>query len=202
MLRLGLTGGIGSGKTTVAALFQQRGAVLIDADAISRQVTASGGLAIASIAHSFGAAFITDDGALDRARMRQASFADPHARARLEAIIHPLVAQESARLEADAIAADARCIVFDIPLLVESRRWRQRVDQVLVVDCPHAVQLARVMARSALPRDEVERIIASQAPRHMRLRAADIVLFNAGVSLTHVAAQVDQLAARFGLSSV
>ncbi len=202
MVRLGLTGGIGSGKTTVAALFEARGAVIIDADAISRQVTAPGGLAIAPIVHSFGRDYITRDGALDRDRMRQASFSDAQARARLEAIIHPLVAQESAQREAEAIAAGSRAIVFDIPLLVESRRWRQRVDQVLVVDCPPEVQIDRVVARSALSRGEVERIIASQASRQRRLRAADIVIFNAGVSLKNIAAQVEQLAARFGLSSV
>lgn len=201
MLRLGLTGGIGSGKTTVAALFQARGAVVIDADAISRQVTASGGSAIAPIAHSFGSDYITSDGALDRARMREASFSDVQARARLEAIIHPLVAQESTRLEADAVAADARCIVFDIPLLVESQRWRQRVDLVLVVDCTHAVQIDRVIARSGLSRDAVEKIIVSQAPRQKRLRAADIVIFNADASLKQIEAHVAQLAVRFGLSS-
>ena len=202
MVRLGLTGGIGSGKTTVAGFFLAHGATLIDADAISRQATAAGGLAIPAIADSFGADYITPEGALDRVRMRQASFSDAQARSRLEAIIHPLVGQESARLEAESSASGARCIVFDIPLLVESRRWRQRVDQVLVVDCPQAVQIERVMARSALTRDEVDKIIASQAPRLERLRAADIVLFNAGISLEQVAAYVGQLAVRFGLSSV
>ena len=202
MVRLGLTGGIGSGKTTVAGFFLAHGATLIDADAISRQATAAGGLAIPAIADSFGADYITPEGALDRVRMRQASFSDAQARSRLEAIIHPLVGQESARLEAESSASGARCIVFDIPLLVESRRWRQRVDQVLVVDCPQAAQIERVMARSALTRDEVDKIIASQAPRRERLRAADIVLFNAGISLEQVAAYVGQLAVRFGLSSV
>jgi len=201
MLRLGLTGGIGSGKTTVAALLQAHGALLIDADAISRQLTAPLGLAIARIAQEFGADFITQDGALDRARMRQASFADAQVRLRLEAIIHPLVAQETARQEAHATAASTRCLVFDIPLLVESQRWRQRVDQVLVIDCPHEVQVSRVMARSALSREEIERIIASQVPRGRRLRAADIVLFNAGESLAQVAAQVRELALRLRLSS-
>lgn len=202
MLRLGLTGGIGSGKSTVAALLLARGAAVIDADAISRAVTAVGGAAIAPIREAFGAEFISPDGALDRVRMRQASFSDPQARTRLESIIHPLVAQESARLEADAMAADAPCLVFDIPLLVESRKWRQRVDLVLVIDCPQDVQVARVMARSALSRDEVERIIASQSPRHVRLCAADIVVFNAGVSLDHLARQVGELAVRLQLSSV
>ena len=148
--------------------------MLIDADAISRQLTGVGGLAIAPIAAEFGAAFIAPNGALDRDRMRQASFSDNGVRARLEAIIHPMVGQESARLEAQAVDSGARCIVFDIPLLVESRRWRQRVDQVLVVDCVAEVQIARVMARSALAREDIEKIIASQAPRLARLRAADI----------------------------
>lgn len=200
MLRLGLTGGIGSGKTTVAGLFQDHGATVIDADAISRLVTGRRGLAIASIAQSFGADYITADGALDRVRMRRTSFADPQARSRLESIIHPLVGQESARLESQAIAAGARCIVFDIPLLVESRRWRQRVDHVVVVDCPQQIQIERVMTRNTLAHDEVERIIASQSPRLTRLRAADLVIFNAGVSLGPLAALVAQVVARFGLS--
>lgn len=202
MVRLGLTGGIGSGKTTVAGFLGAQGAVVIDADAISRQVTAAGGLAIAPIRASFGAGYITTDGALDRARMRQTSFADAQARARLEAIVHPLVGQETARLESEAMAGGARCIVFDVPLLVESRRWRQRVDRVIVVDCPHEVQIERVMARSALARDDIRKIIASQAPRLQRLRAADVVIFNAGISMEQVAAEVEQVATRFGLSSV
>lgn len=199
MLRVGLTGGIGSGKTTVAGFLRKHGAVVIDADAISRQVTAAGGPAIEPIRQSFGADYIAPDGALDRARMRQASFSDAGARARLEAIIHPLVGQETARQEADALAAGARCVVFDVPLLVESSRWRQRVDTVIVVDCPNDVQIERVTARSALARSDVERIIASQAPRLQRLRAADIVVFNAGLSLAQLAAQVGQVAERFGL---
>jgi dephospho-CoA kinase len=199
MVRLGLTGGIGSGKTTVAGFFQAQGAVVIDADAISRQVTAPGGLAIDAIRAQFGAEYITADGALDRARMRQASFSDPQARARLEAIIHPLVGQETARLESEASATGGRCIVFDVPLLVESGRWRQRVDQVIVVDCPPETQIERVMARSALARDDICKIIASQAPRLQRLRAADIVIFNAGISMAQIATHVQQLALRFGL---
>ncbi len=199
MLRLGLTGGIGSGKSTVAAFFAGHGAVLIDADAISRESTAAGGQAIAPIAEAFGADFIMPDGALDRARMRKASFSDPQARARLEAIIHPLVTQTSAKLEQDAVDHAATCIVFDIPLLVESRRWRQRVDLVLVVDCTAEVQIARVMARSGLTREEVERIIENQAPRNERLRAADIVIFNAGPSKEEVAGEVEQIARRLGL---
>ncbi len=199
MLRLGLTGGIGSGKSTVAGFFAGHGAVLIDADAISRESTASGGQAIAPIAEAFGADFILPDGALDRTKMRKASFSDPAARARLEAIIHPLVAQASAKLEQYAMDKKAQCIVFDIPLLVESRRWRQRVDLVLVVDCLAQVQITRVMARSGLARDEVERIIASQSSRAERLRAADIVIYNAGPSMEQIANEVAQIARRLGL---
>lgn len=199
MLRLGLTGGIGSGKSTVAEFLAGHGAVLIDADAISRQSTAAGGQAIAPITAAFGADFILPNGALDRARMRKASFSDPVSRARLEAIIHPLVAQASAKLEQDAQDNAAQCIVFDIPLLVESRRWRQRVDMVLVVDCLAEVQISRVMARSGLAREEIESIIDSQAPRGERLKAADIVIFNAGPSKAQVAGEVEQIARCLGL---
>lgn len=199
MNRLGLTGGIGSGKSTVADLFRTHGAVVIDADAISRGLTAAGGLAIQPIAESFGPEFITAEGALDRDRMRQASYADIQARRQLEAIIHPLVSSELAGEEATAIASGCRCIVFDIPLLVESSRWRQKVDQVLVVDCVAEVQIRRVFARSGLERGMVEKIIASQAPRAQRLRAADLVIFNAGDSKESLALVVAQIAQRLGL---
>jgi dephospho-CoA kinase len=199
MLRLGLTGGIGSGKSTVAAIFAQQGAVVIDADAISRGTTASGGPAIQPIAAAFGADFITADGALDRGKMRQASFSDPAVRARLESIIHPLVGEETARREQSAEANGAACVVFDVPLLVESRRWRKRVDRVLVVDCIPEIQISRVMARSGLARNEIEKIIASQATRMDRLHAADIVLFYGGPSREQLAHEVKQLARRLGL---
>ena len=197
--RLGLTGGIGSGKSTVAELLRLRGAAVIDADAISRSLTASGGPAIKPIAESFGPEFIALDGSLDRDRMRRASYTNPAARARLEAIIHPLVGIESARQEDVAIASRCRCLVFDIPLLVESSRWRQRVDQVLIVDCVAEVQIARVIARSGLDRGMVEKIIASQVPRAQRLRAADLVIFNTGDSKAALALEVEQIAQRFGL---
>ena len=199
MTRLGLTGGIGSGKSTVAELLRLRGAAVIDADAISRSLTAAGGLAIGPIADAFGPDFITSDGALDRDRMRQTSYADTDARKRLEAIIHPLVGNESARQEAIAMKSACRCIVFDIPLLVESRRWRERVDKVLVVDSITEVQIARVLARSGLDRAVVEKIIASQAPRARRLRAADLVIFNAGTSKDLLAREVDLIAQFLGL---
>lgn len=199
MVRLGLTGGIGSGKSTVARMLVERGAVLIDADAISRASTAAGGAAVAGIRDAFGADFITADGALDRDRMRQASFSDPDARRRLEAIVHPLVGSESARQEAEASESGAPCIVFDIPLLVESGRWRGRVDMVLVIDCPPELQIRRVMARSALDRAAIEGIIAAQASRPARLAAADVVLFNAHDNPEPLARDLDRVAHRFGL---
>src|SRR3954468_23776018 len=182
-VRIGLTGGIGSGKSTVLGLLQELGAVAVDADAISRATTAAGGAAIPAIRQVFGPEFVAADGALDRSRMRERAYAHPEARRELEAIIHPLVAAEIARQVDAALAAGARCIVFDIPLLVESGRWRQQVDRVLVVDCLPATQVARVHARSGLSAAEVEAIIAAQAPRGLRVAAADAVIFNDGLSL-------------------
>jgi dephospho-CoA kinase len=199
MLRVGLTGGIGSGKSTVAQLLTGYGAVLIDADAISRAVTAPGGAALGPIAEVFGSDFISTAGVLDRDRLRQATFSDPLQRQRLEAIVHPLVGREATRQEQAAVTAGATCVVFDIPLLVESGRWRQRVDQVLVIDCLAEVQISRAMARSALQRGTVERIIASQASRAQRLYCADMVLFNNGSSMAALQQDVKQLARRFGL---
>ena len=200
-VRLGLTGGIGSGKSTVAALLAGLGAGIVDADAISRQSTAAGGLAIAAIAAAFGSDFINAEGALDRDRMRRLIHSDATARQRLEAIVHPLVAQETQRQATTLVGLGKPCIVFDVPLLVESARWRQNVDHVLVVDCTPEVQISRVMARSQLPRAEIEQIIASQASRERRLQAADSVLFNVDLSLDELAAEVRQISARFGLSS-
>ena len=197
--RIGLTGGIGSGKSTVARALVACGAALVDADAISRQLTAPGGAAIGELATVFGAEIIDAQGAMDRNRMRQMAFADPAVKQQLEAIIHPLVSQESIRQASSAAAAGYACIVFDIPLLVESGRWRQRVDRVLVVDCSHATQIARVMARNALPREAVEKIIAGQASRIQRLAAADACICNEGLSLPALERLVRQLAACFGL---
>jgi len=198
-LRLGLTGGIGSGKSTVAAFLRQHGATIIDADAISRSMTAAGGLAIGAIGREFGTAFITTNGALDRNAMRNLAYTDPDARKRLEAIIHPLVGQEAWRQASDAAERGMSCIVFDIPLLVESGYWRQKVDKVLVVDCTPEAQIERVMSRSELTREAVEKIIASQTRRENRLRAADWVIYNVGLSLERLAAEVGQIPLRFGL---
>lgn len=196
-LRVGLTGGIGSGKSTVAQVLADCGAAVIDSDAISRLVTAPGGVAIDLIARQFGAQFITPEGALDRDVMRKLVFADAGAKKQLESIVHPLVGEEAAR---QAARADSACIVFDVPLLVESGRWRQRVDQVLVVDCSEATQISRVMARNGWTREAVERVMASQASRDQRLAAADICIYNdAPLSLAALTGTVRQLAQRFGL---
>jgi len=198
-VRIGLTGGIGSGKSTVLAMLVERGAVAIDADAISRATTAAGGAALPEIARRFGPDFIGPDGALDRSRMRERAYAHPEARKELEAIIHPLVGQEIARQVDAALAAGARCIVFDIPLLVESGRWRAQVDRVLVVDCEPETQVARVVARSGLKPEEVRAIIAAQAPRALRLAAADLVICNQGLTLEALQNEVAQAALSFGL---
>ncbi|MDO9216085.1 MAG: dephospho-CoA kinase [Lacisediminimonas sp.] len=200
ILRIGLTGGIGSGKSTVARVLVASGATLIDADAISRQVTAPGGAALQEIARQFGDDLIAADGAMDRDRMRQLAFSDPSLRRRLEAIIHPLVGQEVMRQSEEAAAkGKGGCIVFDVPLLVESGRWRQQVDHVLVVDCLEATQIARVMARNGWSQEAVEKIMAGQASRAQRLAAADSCLFNDGLSLDALAVLVRQLGFHFGL---
>lgn len=198
-MRVGLTGGIGSGKSTVLQMLAGLGAAVIDADAISRATTATGGAAIPAIAQRFGANFVQADGALDRGRMREHAYADPGARKALEEIIHPLVGQESARQVEAARQAGARCVVFDIPLLVESGRWRAQVDEVLVIDCSPQTQVKRVVARSGLKPEEVQAIIAAQAPRALRLAAADAVICNDGLSLEQLRDKVVQVARRFGL---
>jgi len=192
-LRLGLTGGIGSGKSTVAALLQQHGTGLIDADAISRACTARGGAAIAQIKAQFGPDFVTTDGAMERERMRRHVFDNPTAKTQLEAIIHPLVAQQLAAQAEVWEAAAKPCIVFDIPLLVESGHWRKRLDQVLVVDCSAATQTSRVLARNGLALAQIQQIIGLQASRQQRLAAADMVLVNDGISLAALAALVQHL---------
>jgi dephospho-CoA kinase len=201
--RIGLTGGIGSGKSTIARGLADCGAFVIDADAIARALTLSGGSAIPEIAREFGDRFIAGDGALDRELMRQTAFADPDARHRLERIVHPLVREETVRQTEKAVAEGKTCIVFDVPLLVESGQWRQVLDRVVVVDCSEATQLARVLAREAArpgwTPDTVRRIMAGQAPRAQRLAAADICIYNDGISLEGLAARVRQVARGFGL---
>jgi len=198
-LRLGLTGGIGSGKSTVAALLAGLGAHVLDADAISRGTTAAGGAAIAALKKAFGGGVITPAGALDRDVMRGLVFSDPQAKLTLEGIIHPLVGQAIARQAHAAQEAGARCIVFDIPLLVESAHWRKSLDRVLVVDCLEATQVRRVITRSGLDAAAVEKIMATQATRKQRLAAADAVLFNDGITLDTLGPTVARMAGQFGL---
>jgi len=172
---IGLTGGIGSGKSTVASLLAAQGAWVVDTDAIARALTAPGGAALPAIAEAFGDQVIGADGALDRARMREQVFADEAAKRRLEAILHPMIGAET---EAQADQASGRVCVFDVPLLTESARWRRRVERVLVVDCPETLQVQRVMARSGWTAEAVQRVIDQQAPRAARRAIADAVLFN------------------------
>jgi len=193
-LRIGLTGGIGSGKSTVARLLQARGAAVIDADAIARNVTAAHGAAMPAITRTFGAEFITPDGALDRERMRAHVFSQPEAKQALEAIIHPLVSQETQQQAQAAISKGHRTLVFDVPLLVEAgERWRPQVDRILVVDCLEETQIQRIIARNGLSREAVQRIISAQASRVQKLAAADWVIYNDGISLDTLENQVNWL---------
>lgn len=190
-MRIGLTGGIGSGKSTVATLLVARGAVLVDTDAIARAIAQPGGAAMPAIATAFGPGVIAADGGLDRARMREIVFADADAKRRLEAILHPLI---GAACEQQAAAAGpAATVVFDVPLLVESRRWRAIVDRVLVIDASEATQLQRVMARSGWSADAVRAVMAQQAPRNARRAAADAVIFNENLSMDQLATEIDGL---------
>lgn len=186
---VGLTGGIGSGKTTVADRLVALGATLVDTDAIAHELTAPGGAAMPALVAAFGPAVADAHGALDRAAMRRLVFADAAARGRLEAILHPRIRE----------LADARCraapspyVVLAVPLLVESGAYRARCDRILVVDCPESLQVARVMARSGLGADEVQAILAAQASRAARLAIADDVVVNDG-ELAALAGRLEEL---------
>lgn len=191
VLRVGLTGGIGSGKSTVAAMLHTLGAWLIDTDAISRSLTAAGGAAIAALRAHFGPDSITAAGALDRDWMRERAFADPQIKRQLEAILHPMIG--AATEQQAAAAGKAPWVVFDVPLLVESGRWRACVDRVLVVDAPADVQIARVLRRSQWTRAAIDQVIAQQASRATRRAAADAVIDNRGDSIDALRADVEQL---------
>ena len=193
-LRVGLTGGIGSGKSALAAMLAERGAAVLDADALAHELTAPGGAAIEPIRAAFGDAMITPSGALDRAAMRALVFAQPPQRARLEAILHPRIGQA---LRERAATTPGAYLVLVVPLLVESlARWRAEVDRIAVVDCPEALQLQRVVARSALPLEQARAIVAAQATRTARLAAADDVIDNGG-DLAALQRQADALHRRY-----
>jgi len=194
MRRIGLTGGIGSGKSTVAALLAQQGATIIDTDAIARQLAQPGGAAIPLIRATFGDEFIDTAGGMDRDRMRTLAFADPQAKRRLEAILHPLIAIETER-QAEQSSSPVK--VFDVPLLVESGRWRGKVDRVLVVDCSEATQVQRVLQRAGWSPEAVHAVIAHQASREARRACADAIIANDDISLTELAAQVRALWTRW-----
>lgn len=174
---VGLTGGIGSGKSAAADEFARLGAAVIDTDAIAHELTAPGGSAIDAIRRQFGAEFIDSAGALDRARMREAAFTDPARRKQLEMILHPMIRAESTRRIG---ASRAPYIVYVVPLLIESPDHRKRVQRVLVLDCPESLQIERVRARSDLSAGQVVAIIKSQVSREKRLAAADDVINNSG----------------------
>ncbi|HEF4744033.1 TPA: dephospho-CoA kinase [Burkholderia multivorans] len=194
MFSVGLTGGIGSGKTTVADLFAARGASIVDTDVIAHRITAPGGLAMREIERTFGPDFVAADGSLDRAKMRALVFSDDAARRRLEAITHPLIRAETDR---EAREAQGAYVIYVVPLLVESGNWKARADRILVVDCPVETQIARVMRRNDFTREQVEAIIARQATREARLTAADDVIVNDAATPAALAAQVDALHQRY-----
>ena len=190
---VGLTGGIGSGKSAVADLFAARGVAVIDTDAIAHALTAPGGAAMPAIGAEFGAGVLRADGALDRAAMRARVFADPSARRRLEAILHPMIRRESdCQLQASATNGGCSYAIVMVPLLIESGDYRQRVDRIAVVDCAEATQVARVMSRNGLARSEIDGILAAQATRAERLAAADDVIDNDG-DLAALPPQVERL---------
>lgn len=192
MRRIGLTGGIGSGKSTAARLLADRGAAVIDADEISRELTGPGGGALRALREAFGAGLVPRDGALDRGAMRALAFTDAAARARLEAILHPRIREETRRLLAAAAGPYA---VIVVPLLFESGSWAGTLERIVVVDCSEALQVERAVARSGVAADEVRRIMATQWPRWRRLQAADEVLWNGGEP-SALAHQCERLHAR------
>ena len=188
MFKLGLTGGIGSGKTMVADMLSELGASVVDTDVIAHELTAPNGLAIESIRAVFGDTAIAASGALDREYMRALVFDEPAQRKRLEAILHPMIAQQ---VEHQAINAQGCYAVFVVPLLLESGRWKERVDRICVVDCEPQTQIKRVQARSGFSLARIEQILAVQASRQQRLACADDVIDNgAHISLGELKSQV------------
>ena len=198
-MRVGLTGGIGSGKSTVAGFLREAGATVVDTDAISRQLTSAGGAAMPAIEAEFGADYVRPDGALDRDRMRALAFSDRDAKRRLETVLHPLITAQ-ALTEADA--ASTPLVVLDVPLLVESGRWRARLSRILVVDCSAQTQVERVLQRPGWTRERIEGALAAQTTRQARRAAADAVLLNEGVSLVALRNDVLALAARWGCETI
>ncbi|CDG85061.1 dephospho-CoA kinase [Janthinobacterium agaricidamnosum] len=190
---IGLTGGIGCGKTTVADLFAARGASVIDTDQIAHRLTAAGGAAMPALLEQFGPGVADAGGAMDRAKMRALVFSDPQAKARLEAILHPRIRSATVQAAAEATGS---YVIFAVPLLVESGGWKQRVNRVLVIDCPESLQISRVMARNGLPEAQVKSIMATQATRQVRLAAADDIIANDG-EIAALLPQIERLHALY-----
>jgi dephospho-CoA kinase len=192
-LRIGLTGGIASGKSVVSQRFAELGVAVIDADLASRAVVAPGSLGLAQVVERFGSDVLTPNGDLDRRALRDLIFNDPKARQALDAILHPLI---RADMEAQAAAAQGPYLVMAIPLLVEGGRAHERVDRVLVVDTDEALQLQRVQARDGSSAEQARAILASQSSRAARLAAADDVLSNSG-SVAELRQAVDLIHERY-----
>ena len=200
MKRIAITGSMGSGKSTVSQILRKLGHPVYDADLIAKKVLQSEKTKVQLI-ERYGEQILNEDLSINKTFLASRIFNNLEDKAHLEAIIHPLVGQETDRQAQQALAAGHPMLVFDVPLLVESgTRWRGRVDRVWVVDCDPATQIERVMARNQLPREQVEQILAAQSPRAQRLAAADMVLFNgAGTTLDTLRQQVQRAAATFGL---
>lgn len=188
--RIGLTGGIASGKSTVGRMLMDRGFALIDADAVSRELTAPGGAALPDIRKAFGAEYIAADGSMDRDKMRTLVFTQASAKAQLQAILHPLIRQAMADKEVAYKSEGKPLVIWDIPLLVESSSWRDQLDGVIVVDCSEQRQIDRVMARNGWSLQEAKAVIASQSSRQARLAAATWVIDNDNDNLASLATQV------------
>ncbi|MSQ57056.1 MAG: dephospho-CoA kinase [Limnohabitans sp.] len=195
--KIGLTGGIGSGKSTVGQFLTQLGYPLVDADAISRSLTDPMGGAIDRIRQEFGASFITLEHSLDRNAMRELVFQDPNAKSTLENILHPMILKQIGIALIDAESKGIQTIVLDIPLLAESGRWFKILDRVLVIDCQVETQIQRVIQRSQLSRQTAQSIIAAQASRLQRLAVADWVIYNEGLTMSQLQAQVGALSRTF-----
>ena len=189
-MRIGLTGGIGSGKSTVAAMLVAHGACLVDTDAIARALTGPGGAAMPALKAEFGSAIATADGALDRDAMRRLAFSDAGARKRLEAVLHPMIGEQALR---EAEATLGRTVVFDVPLMTAASLWRRRADRVLVVDCSEAVQMARVARRPGWSEETARQAMSAQLSRPERRTLADAVIDNDHTDLALLQRQVDAL---------
>lgn len=186
---VGLTGGIGSGKTLVANMLGTKGAAVIDTDHIAHQLTSVHGAALPAIRKQFGETFLTSDGAMDRAKMREHVFTHPAAKKELESILHPMIRMETERA---ASQADGDYLLFVVPLLVESGVWKDQVSRILVVDCPEDLQVKRVVQRNGLPESQVRAIIATQATREARRAAADDIVLNDG-DVASLTPEIDRL---------